>query len=341
LKAVLPVLCVTLAVSAGQQPTPSKPDPWAPIKFLEGKWTGSAQGEPGVGTVQRSYEFVLGHRFLYERNISRYEPKQGGDSGEVHEHRSMFSFDKRRNRLVLRQFHQEGFVNQYVMDVERSSAERFVFVSEAFENLAPEWRARETYEVVSKDEFIEIFEIAPPGKEFSVYSRSSFKRVADAGPAAGAGGDESRSRAAASPPDQAPFAALSFLIGKWAAEGGGSPGRSVGEFSFAWVADGHALLRRNEAITAAGRHDDALLVYLSPTGEQRALYTDNEGHTIEYAVTSDEARHRVVFESSGAGPRFRLWYEQKGPDSLASGFEIAQPGSTEFKTYLEGVARRK
>jgi hypothetical protein len=153
------------------------PDPWEPVRFLEGEWAGVAQGEPGVGTVHRSYQFILGHRYLHERNVSAYAPKQPNTPGELHEHWSLISFDKQRKRLVLRQFHQEGFVNQYVLDAEQSSPRRLVLVSESFENLDSRWRARETYEVASQDEFTEIFEIALPGKDFSVYSKTSLKRL--------------------------------------------------------------------------------------------------------------------------------------------------------------------
>jgi hypothetical protein len=152
-------------------------DPWAAVRFLEGEWVGTAQGEPGVGTVHRSYAFILGYRFLQERNVSAYAPKTAGAPGELHEHWSVISFDKRRKRLVLRQFHQEGFVNQYALDPDQSTPRRLVFVSEAFENLDARWRARETYEVSSPDAFVEIFELAEPGKDYQLYSRNAFQRA--------------------------------------------------------------------------------------------------------------------------------------------------------------------
>jgi hypothetical protein len=147
------------------------PDPWAPIRFLAGQWKGTAEGEPGVGTVVRSYEFVLKDRYLHERNRSTYEK-------EVHDHWSFFSYDRGRKRLVLRQFHQEGFVNQYVFDPDASTSTKLVFVSESLENLG-KWRARETYEIKSPDEFIEIFEIAAPSSDFKMYSKNTFKRATD------------------------------------------------------------------------------------------------------------------------------------------------------------------
>jgi hypothetical protein len=156
---------------------PAAADPWAQVHFLVGEWTGVAEGEPGVGSVHRSYQFVLGHRFLHERNVSAYAPKVPNTPGELHEHWSVLSYDKQRKRLVLRQFHQEGFVNQYVQDAELSTPLRLVFVSEALENLDARWRARETYDFGSADDFTETFELAEPGKAFQLYSRSSFLRT--------------------------------------------------------------------------------------------------------------------------------------------------------------------
>jgi hypothetical protein len=96
----------------------------------------------------------------------------------VHEHFSFFSFDRSRDRIVFRQFHQESFVVTYVLDPTASTPSKLVFVSEAFENLDPAFRARESYELLSNDEFTEIFEVAEPGKEFEVYSRARLKRAA-------------------------------------------------------------------------------------------------------------------------------------------------------------------
>ena len=53
-----------------------------------------------------------------------------------------------------------------------------MFESEGFENLSNKWRARETYEILGPDEFVEIFELAMADKPFEVYSTNRFKRVA-------------------------------------------------------------------------------------------------------------------------------------------------------------------
>jgi hypothetical protein len=162
---------------AGQSPAPTAtptPDPWAPIRFMAGVWEGQSEGEPGSGTVKRSYSFVLNNKFLNETNVSTYPPQPKNPRGEVHHHWSFFSFDRARKTLVLRQFHQEGFVNQFVMATSTGPS-TIVFESEALENVPKGWKARETYEIVSPDEFVETFEMASTGA-YSVYSRNRFKR---------------------------------------------------------------------------------------------------------------------------------------------------------------------
>lgn len=52
-----------------------------------------------------------------------------------------------------------------------------MFTSEAIENIPPGWRARETYRLVGADEIVEIFELAQPGAEFSVYSENRLRRA--------------------------------------------------------------------------------------------------------------------------------------------------------------------
>jgi hypothetical protein len=118
----------------------------------------------------------MNDRFVHETNVSRYPPQEKNKSGEVHEHWGIFSFDKTRKLIVLRQFHVEGFVNTFRQAVPTESPASLVFESEAFENFSNSWKARESYEFVSNDEFIETFELAPPGKPFQLYSRNHFKR---------------------------------------------------------------------------------------------------------------------------------------------------------------------
>ncbi len=160
--------------TAAQEPAA---DPWDKVRFLVGSWEGVATGRAGDGQVSRQYEFVLGRRFIQEKNTSRYPPQEKNKRGEIHEHWSMLSYDRSRKTFVLRQFHVEGFVNQFAFAADKSTGARLVFESENFENFSNRWRARETYEILGPDEFTETFELAAPDKPFELYSRNHFKRV--------------------------------------------------------------------------------------------------------------------------------------------------------------------
>ena len=169
------LVLLAVPVTTGQV-SPGATDQWAPVRFLLGSWEGTQVGQPGTGTVRREYRFVLRDQFIEERNTSTYPRQEKNPKGEVHDHLSYLSYDRARTRLMLRQFHVERFIVQYVQDTE-SSAGNVVFVSEALENTPPGWRARETYIVHGPDEFEEIFELAQADKPFEVYSRSRLKRV--------------------------------------------------------------------------------------------------------------------------------------------------------------------
>jgi hypothetical protein len=152
-----------------------KEDPLAAVRFFAGRWQGTGTGEPGKSTVERDYQFVLRGKFLQVKNLSRWAPTDKTRQGELHEDLGLLSYDKARKTIVYRQFHIEGFVNQYAMEPIRDP-KTLVFVSEAIENIAPGWRAKETYHLISNDEFEEVFELAAPGKEFELYSKSRLLR---------------------------------------------------------------------------------------------------------------------------------------------------------------------
>lgn len=155
------ILIVLLAVVADAQQ--SKPDPFERISFIVGEWEGTSKGKPGEGKVRRTCQRVLNDRFIECRTTVTYEK-------EVHHDVAYFSYDKSATKLRLRQFHGEGFVNNYL------EGEPLVFTTTEIENIPPGWRARETYERTA-DEWKERFELAQPGKDFEPYTASTLKRV--------------------------------------------------------------------------------------------------------------------------------------------------------------------
>lgn len=94
----------------------------------------------------------------------------------MHEDIGYFSYDNGRKIFALRQFHIEGFVNQFKLDSISPDKKTIVFISESIENIPPGFKAKETYRLLSDNEIEETFEIAEPGKEFSVYSKVKLVR---------------------------------------------------------------------------------------------------------------------------------------------------------------------
>jgi hypothetical protein len=150
-------------------------DSWARLRFLVGAWRGTSEGEPGAGTGERTYAFILRDRFLEARNRVVYPPQDKNPKGEIHEDRSLFSVDRARKMVVLREFHVEGFVNQYIEQA--GGGEDLLFTTEAIENIPRGWRARVRIARRGPDGFTETFELAPPDEDFHTYSRSEWRRV--------------------------------------------------------------------------------------------------------------------------------------------------------------------
>lgn len=171
---MLVVLCAPILLPAQLSAAKS---PWQTLTFFVGHWQGTSHGDPGQGKGERDYEFVLRGKFLQVKNKTVYLPQEKNPKGEVHEDLGFYSQDSHRNKFVFRQFHVEGFVNEFVEQERAADGKTLVFVTERIENIPERWRARETYKIVNQDEYTEVFELAPPGKDFQLYSESRWKRV--------------------------------------------------------------------------------------------------------------------------------------------------------------------
>jgi hypothetical protein len=150
---------------------------WTRFNYFIGSWQGSGEGRAGISRVERKYEFILNSKFIFVRSQSTYDPQEKNPRGEVHEEWGFISYDRARETFIFRQFHLEGFVNQYVLHELAEDRQTIGFITEGIENIPPGWLARETYQILSPDEFVEVFEIAGPGKGFEVYSENRLQRI--------------------------------------------------------------------------------------------------------------------------------------------------------------------
>jgi hypothetical protein len=158
-----------------------------------------------------------------------------------------------------------------------------------------------------------------------------------------------------------PWQPLKFLTGTWEARTSDTPGsgtaqaKVTGVYSFAFELNSHVLARHSSSASCKApadfncEHSDLLYLYLEgPAGNPviKAIYFDNEGHTIHYDVTTP-APTTAVFLSDPAtpGPQFRLVYERKDNErkeaTLSGKFQMKMPGQPEFKSYLEWGGPKK
>jgi hypothetical protein len=137
-----------------------------------------------------------------------------------------------------------------------------------------------------------------------------------------------------------------WLMGEWTGEGAGKPGQGDGTFTFKLDLDKRILVRKSHSVYPKSEnkpeiiHDDLMVVYPDFTGNpSKAIYFDNEGHTINYSVTY--AENSIIFTSDKVAnfPVFRLSYTLLENKMVNTKFEMSQDG-VKFAVYVEGKSKK-
>ena len=137
-----------------------------------------------------------------------------------------------------------------------------------------------------------------------------------------------------------------WITGEWIGEGTGQPGTGGGTFSFKTDLDQNVLIRRSHSeYPATGDkpkviHDDLMVVYPDYSGiPSKAIYFDNEGHTINYSISYSDKK--IIFSSDKIPnvPVFRLTYSLLDNETVNTKFEMSQDGE-KFFTYIEGKSKK-
>ena len=151
-------------------------------------------------------------------------------------------------------------------------------------------------------------------------------------------------------PDLGALQPLAFLVGNWEAKTPQNGAvQSAGTYAFQPELNNHVLARHT--VSKAGckgpatfdcEHTDLLYVFQDAPGEPlKAIYFDNEGHVLHYAVTTPDATTAVFLTDPAApGPQFKLVYELKAA-VMTGKFQMKMPGQTEWKSYLEWSGAKK
>jgi hypothetical protein len=144
-------------------------------------------------------------------------------------------------------------------------------------------------------------------------------------------------------PTPATRASIHFLEGSWTAVAQGANGAAAnGSYTFAPELGGHILARHSQAAGSKCKgpadfdcdHGDLLYIFEESNHQLKAIYFDNEGHTIHYDVLTTAPTTVVFLSEPAPGPRFRLVYTRAG-DTMSGKFQMQPPGSTEWRSYLE------
>lgn len=144
-----------------------------------------------------------------------------------------------------------------------------------------------------------------------------------------------------------PWAGWSWMMGEWKGEASGRPGEGFGSFTLKADLDQKVLVRNAHNDYPAKElkkriiHDDLMIIYEpgAKGNTAKAIYFDNEGHTINYSV---EVSAKSIVFTSDPSPKmafFRLTYTLLETERINTKFEISQDGK-KYTTYVEGNSVR-
>jgi hypothetical protein len=174
LRTLLCVLSLTLLAGPGTAQVTSG---LADFQWLVGDWKGAGEGEPGTSTSERHVTRFLDDQYLRVDGRSVYQKQPRSPEGDIHVELGIWSYDRSRGLVVLREFDSLGFVATYVLDKTASTPDQWLLVAESLQNVPKGWKARYRYIRVNPDEYTETLELDPEGKGFKPYVTNRFKRV--------------------------------------------------------------------------------------------------------------------------------------------------------------------
>jgi hypothetical protein len=179
MRSIFSGVCALLCALASVAAEPAK-DGLAELRWMEGDWRGTGEGDPGISGSERHADSYLGNKYIRTTGLSVYPKQEKNPKGEVHAQLNLWSFDRARSAIVMREFDTLGFVGTYVLDKHASAPDRWVLVAESLENVPKGWKARYIFTRKSDDEYHETLELDPDGKGFKPYVTSRFLKLTSA-----------------------------------------------------------------------------------------------------------------------------------------------------------------
>jgi len=145
-------------------------NPLERLNTLIGEWSGVGSGfGNNKSNIESSFKLVMNGSYLEINNESQFEPTERNPKGEHHIDKGYVSFDKARKLIVFRQFNNEGYINQYVLNDSLSNDQLFVFETETIENFVPGGKVQWIIKLISEKEIETTFNVSFPNKDYTCF----------------------------------------------------------------------------------------------------------------------------------------------------------------------------
>lgn len=147
------------------------------LNFIFGNWEGTGSGFGSQqSTIESSFQLVMNGTYIEVSNESQFEPTADNPQGDHHIDKGYISYDKSRQALVFRQFNNEGYINQYVLNGSASNDSVLVFETEYIENFIPGGKARWTIRKISNTAIETTFDLSFPDKPYACFGTNKLQK---------------------------------------------------------------------------------------------------------------------------------------------------------------------
>ena len=145
--------------------------------FLLGEWTGTGSGMGNTRSkIQSEFKVIMNGTYIQIKNYAEWEPTKSRPKGDKHTDWGILSFDKKRKKVIYRQFHSEGYVHRYVLNDSLSTDTQLIFETETIENFIEGGKSRWTIRKHSDKEIEIRFDVCVPGKESAYYNTHRLRK---------------------------------------------------------------------------------------------------------------------------------------------------------------------
>ncbi len=149
---------------------------FGPMAWLEGEWQGYGEFPDRTNYARIVYSYDLAGIYLVERTVALFPPPEPTTDYEIHQDFTVYYRNSTTGGFTAKSFFIEAYVVSSTVEVLEDGSV-IVVESTDVENGPPGMRSRTTISREGDDAFALTFEIAMPGKDYSLYEEMTMRRV--------------------------------------------------------------------------------------------------------------------------------------------------------------------